>query len=35
MAEFSLTPNDEQQQLRDWIHQFAEDVIRPVAHEWD
>ena len=35
MAEFSLTPNDEQQQLRDWIHRFAVDVVRPVAHEWD
>ena len=35
MAEFSLTLSDEQLQLKDWIHQFAVDVIRPAAHEWD
>ena len=35
MAEFSLSLNDEQLQLKDWIHQFAVDVIRPAAHEWD
>lgn len=35
MAEFSLQLNDDQIQIRDWIHQFAEDVVRPVAHEWD
>ena len=33
MADFSL--NDDQQQLKDWIHQFAVDVVRPAAHEWD
>ena len=35
MAEFSLSLNDDQIALRDWIHQFAVDVIRPAAHEWD
>jgi len=35
MSEFSLALNDEQQQLRDWVHDFAKDVIRPVAEEWD
>ena len=35
MAEFSLSLNDDQNALRDWIHQFAVDVIRPAAHEWD
>lgn len=25
----------EQIQLRDWVHDFAADVIRPVAEEWD
>jgi len=35
MAEFSLTLNDDQQQIKDWVHQFAVDVIRPNAHEWD
>ncbi|MGB3053578.1 MAG: acyl-CoA dehydrogenase family protein [Acidimicrobiales bacterium] len=35
MAEFSLALNEEQEQLKDWVHQFAKDVIRPVAEEWD
>ncbi|MGA0878219.1 MAG: acyl-CoA dehydrogenase family protein [Ilumatobacteraceae bacterium] len=35
MAEFSLTLNDDQLQIKDWVHQFAVDVIRPNAHEWD
>jgi alkylation response protein AidB-like acyl-CoA dehydrogenase len=35
MAEFSLTLNDDQQQIQSWVHTFAEDVIRPAAHEWD
>ncbi|MCB0959720.1 MAG: acyl-CoA dehydrogenase family protein, partial [Acidimicrobiales bacterium] len=35
MAEFSLALNEEQEQLKDWIHQFAADVVRPAAEEWD
>ena len=35
MAEFSLALNDDQQQIQSWVHEFARDVIRPVAHEWD
>jgi len=35
MTEFSLALNEEQQQLQKWIHEFAADVIRPAAHEWD
>jgi alkylation response protein AidB-like acyl-CoA dehydrogenase len=35
MAEFSLHLNDDQTQIKDWIHQFAVDVMRPAAHEWD
>ena len=35
MNEFSLTLTDEQEQLRDWIHQFCVDVVRPNAEEWD
>ena len=35
MADFSLTLNEDQQQLQQWIHEFARDVIRPAAHEWD
>ena len=35
MGDFSLELNDEQLQLQEWVHQFAEDVIRPAAEEWD
>ncbi|MER5986317.1 acyl-CoA dehydrogenase family protein [Streptomyces sp. NPDC001787] len=35
MAEFTLELNDDQKQVRDWLHGFAEDVIRPAASEWD
>ena len=35
MAEFSLELSDDQQQLQQWVHDFAAEVIRPVAHEWD
>ena len=35
MAEFSLDLNDDQVTLRDWVHEFAEEVVRPVAREWD
>ncbi|MCI0855265.1 MAG: acyl-CoA dehydrogenase family protein, partial [Chloroflexi bacterium] len=32
---FSLELNDDQRQLQQWVHGFAEDVIRPAASEWD
>ena len=35
MADFSLELSEDVQQVQKWIHDFAEDVIRPVAHEWD
>jgi acyl-CoA dehydrogenase len=35
MAGFSLQLTDEQIQLRDWVHGFARDVMRPAAAEWD
>ena len=35
MAEFSLNLNDDQEQIRTWVHDFAADVVRPVAEEWD
>ena len=35
MGEFSMALNDDQVQLRDWIHTFAKDVVRPAAEEWD
>jgi acyl-CoA dehydrogenase len=34
-APFSLQLDDDQLQIRDWIHDFAENVVRPAAHEWD
>ncbi|MBL7257471.1 acyl-CoA dehydrogenase family protein [Paractinoplanes lichenicola] len=33
--EFWLDLNEEQTELRDWVHGFAEGVIRPAAAEWD
>jgi acyl-CoA dehydrogenase len=35
MPEFSLDLNEEQRDLRDWVHGFAQDVVRPAAAEWD
>ena len=35
MAEFSLSLNEDQIQLQDWVHQFAKDVVRPAGQEWD
>ncbi len=32
---FSLDLDEDQLQLQKWVHDFAEDVIRPAAHEWD
>lgn len=35
MAEFTMELDDEQKDVRDWIHGFAADVMRPAAAEWD
>ncbi|MFK8908070.1 acyl-CoA dehydrogenase family protein [Streptomyces sp. YS-3] len=35
MAEFTMELNDDQKQVRDWLHGFAKDVVRPAAAEWD
>src|SRR5512138_322604 len=35
MSEFSLHLSEEQRELRDWVHGFARDVVRPAAAEWD
>jgi acyl-CoA dehydrogenase len=35
MSDFSLALNEDQLQLQKWVHDFAETVIRPAAHEWD
>jgi acyl-CoA dehydrogenase len=32
---FSLQLNQDQQDVRDWVHGFAEGVVRPAAREWD
>jgi acyl-CoA dehydrogenase len=32
---FSLALNQDQKDIRDWVHGFAADVVRPAAHEWD
>jgi acyl-CoA dehydrogenase len=34
-AAFSLELNQDQEDIRDWVHGFAEQVVRPAAHEWD
>src|SRR5208283_3025923 len=34
-ATFSLHLTQDQKDIRDWVHGFAEDVVRPAAHEWD
>src|SRR3954452_10519086 len=34
-ASFSLELNQDQQDIRDWVHGFAEQVVRPAAAEWD
>ena len=33
--EFWLDLNKQQRDLRDWVHGFAERVVRPAAAEWD
>ena len=33
MPDFAL--NEDQLQIQKWVHDFAEDVIRPAGHEWD
>jgi acyl-CoA dehydrogenase len=34
-ATFSLELSQDQQDIRDWAHGFAEQTVRPAAHEWD
>jgi acyl-CoA dehydrogenase len=34
-ATFSLALSDDQRDIRDWVHGFAENVVRPAAAEWD
>ena len=35
MSTFSLELNEDQLQIQEWVHNFAADVIRPAAPEWD
>jgi acyl-CoA dehydrogenase len=35
MTDFSLELDEDQLQIRKWVHDFAADVVRPVAPEWD
>ncbi|WP_328718264.1 acyl-CoA dehydrogenase family protein [Streptomyces sp. NBC_00247] len=35
MSFFSLALTEEQRDLRDWVHGFAAEVVRPAAAEWD
>ena len=32
---FTLELNQDQKDIRNWVHGFAKDVMRPAAHEWD
>jgi acyl-CoA dehydrogenase len=32
---FSLALSQDQQDIREWVHGFAEGVVRPAAHDWD
>jgi len=32
---FSLALSDDVRQTKDWLHEFARDVMRPAAAEWD
>ncbi len=34
-APFSLELSQDQRDIREWVHGFAEGVVRPTAHEWD
>jgi len=35
MTDFSMTLNEDQKTLQDWLHGFAENEMRPIAAEWD
>jgi len=32
---FSLELSDDHREMQKWLHEFAAEVIRPAAHEWD
>src|SRR5215470_10402548 len=35
MSTFSLELDEDQLQVQQWVHDFAKDVMRPAAPEWD
>jgi alkylation response protein AidB-like acyl-CoA dehydrogenase len=35
VTDFSLELNEDQLQIQKWVHDFAENVVRPAASEWD
>ena len=35
MADFNPDLNEDQLQIQKWVHDFAENVVRPAAAEWD
>jgi len=35
MTDFSLSLNEDQLNIKEWINGFAKDVMRPAAEEWD
>ena len=35
MTDFTLQLSEDQLQIQKWVHDFAEDVVRPAAEEWD
>jgi acyl-CoA dehydrogenase len=34
-AAFNLELSQDQKDIREWVHGFAEGVVQPAAHEWD
>ena len=35
MGDFCMDLNEDQLTIQKWVHDFAENVVRPAAHEWD
>ncbi len=35
MSDYSLDLNEDQLQIQKWVHEFAENVVRPAGREWD
>ena len=33
--QFTLDLSDDVREMRDWVHEFAQNVMRPAAAEWD